>query len=165
MKTLISTYAITLLLTAATAGVYAADFEDYARVVEVSPQYEEINQPRKECTTEYVPVYRERRSVGGAIIGGITGGLIGSHVGRGNGRVAGAAVGAITGALVGDRIDNDDGRVTERPVRSCRTIDNWQTRVQGYAVTYEYQGHTYTTVLPYDPGDRLRVRISVAPKI
>src|SRR5574343_978663 len=34
----------------------AADFEDFGRVVRVTPQVEQINRPRQECRTEYVQV-------------------------------------------------------------------------------------------------------------
>ena len=78
------------------AAAQAADFEDYARVLSVTPQYEQVSTPRQECRTEYenVPRHsqRQERSNGGAIIGGIAGGLLGSQVGNGNGRVAAAAV-------------------------------------------------------------------------
>lgn len=32
-------------------------------------------------------------------------------------------------------------------------------RVDGYRVTYEFQGLEYTTVMSYDPGDRVRIRV------
>lgn len=32
-------------------------------------------------------------------------------------------------------------------------------RVDGYRVTYEFQGREYTTVMSYDPGDRVRIRV------
>jgi uncharacterized protein YcfJ len=148
------------------AYVNAADFEDYARVVSVSPQVEQVNYPQQECHTEYVPVQRESRSMGGSIIGGIAGGILGNQVGGGNGRTAATAAGAIAGAIVGDRIDNSHaGAVDQQPMRQCRTVDNWQSRTNGYAVTYEYMGHANTVVLPYNPGQRMRVRVSVAPQM
>lgn len=145
----------------------AAEFEDYARVISVAPQVEQVNYPQQECTTEYVPVQRQAsRGVGGSILGGLAGGIIGNQVGGGSGRTAATAAGAIAGAIVGDRMENNTaGAVTEQqPVRQCRTVDNWQSRNNGYAVTYEYQGHTYTSVMPYDPGSRMRVRVSVVPR-
>lgn len=145
----------------------AAEFEDYARVISVAPQVEQVNYPQQECTTEYVPVQRQAsRGVGGSILGGLAGGIIGNQVGGGSGRTAATAAGAIAGAIVGDRMENNNaGAVTEQqPVRQCRTVDNWQSRNNGYAVTYEYQGHTYTSVMPYDPGSRMRVRVSVVPR-
>lgn len=145
----------------------AAEFEDYARVVSVNPQVEQVNQPRQECRTEYVTTQHQHpRSMGGSIIGGVAGGIIGNQIGGGNGRTAATAAGAIAGAIVGDRMENSDNNpvVEQRPVRQCYMVDNWQTRTNGYAVTYEYHGHTYTSVMPYDPGARLRVQVSVIPR-
>jgi uncharacterized protein YcfJ len=99
----------------------------------------------------------------GAVIGGIAGGILGNQVGKGNGRTAATAAGAVTGALVGDRVENNGAGTAGRQVQNCRTVDNWQTRVTGYNVEYEYQGRTYSTVMPNHPGDRIRVRVSVTP--
>lgn len=155
----------------AASATQAAEFEDYARVLSVAPQVEQVNQPRQHCTTEYIqtqPQYQpQQRSAGGAIIGGIAGGLLGSQVGGGNGRIAAAAVGAATGAVVGDRMDNNGNAVAAapqmQPVQQCRMVDQWVTRNNGYLVTYEYRGNTYTNVMPYDPGKRLRLHVSVTP--
>lgn len=157
---------VTLAMVSAASAAAAADFEDYARVLSVAPQVEQVNYPQQECRTEYVPVQRQTRGVGGSILGGVAGGILGNQVGGGSGRAAATAAGAIAGAIVGDRLENNDnGSVTEhQPVRQCRTIDNWQSRTNGYAVTYDYHGHTYTSVMPYDPGERLRVRVSVMPR-
>lgn len=146
----------------------AADFDDFARVVSVTPQVEQVNYPQQECYNEYVPVQRQQqRGVGGSILGGVAGGIIGNQVGGGNGRTVATAAGAIAGAIVGDRLENNGntGVVEHQQVRQCRTVDNWQSRTNGYAVTYEYRGHTYTSVMPYDPGERLRVRVSVTPRM
>ncbi|MBI3283362.1 MAG: glycine zipper 2TM domain-containing protein [Burkholderiales bacterium] len=154
---------------------HAADFEDYARVTNVTPQLEQVNVPRQECRNEYETGQRHyqqhpsERSAGGSIIGGIAGGLLGAQVGGGNGRIAAAAAGALTGAIVGDRIENNGNNNSQpvyesHPVRQCRNIDNWETRTNGYAVTYEYHNRTYTTVMPYDPGSRLRLHVSLTPR-
>jgi uncharacterized protein YcfJ len=159
----------------------AADYDDFARVINVTPQVEQINVPRQECRTVYdtTPQYPQReyrrnseRSTGGALVGGIAGGLLGSQVGGGNGKIAAAAVGALTGAIIGDRIDNEavDGRYDagaqydSRPARQCRTIDSWETRTNGYAVTYEYHNRSYTSIMPYDPGNRIRLHVSLTPR-
>lgn len=148
------------------SAAMAADFDDYARVVSVTPQFEQVNYPQQECRTEYVPVQRQQRGAGGSILGGVAGGIIGNQVGGGSGRTVATAAGAIAGAIVGDRLENNDnaGVVEQQPVRSCRTIDNWQSRANGYLVNYEYHGHSYTAVMPYDPGERMRVRVSVMPR-
>ena len=147
--------------------VHSAEYDDFARVTSVTPQYEQVNYPQQECRTEYVTVQRpQQRGVGGSILGGVAGGIIGNQVGGGNGRTVATAAGAIAGAIVGDRLENSDtGVVTEhQPVRQCRTVDNWQSRPNGYLVSYEYHGRSYTAVMPHDPGERMRVRVSVAPR-
>ena len=142
-------------------------YYDTARVISVTPQTERVNNPRQECHTEYIrESYRsDDRDVAGAIIGGIAGGLLGSQIGKGNGKVAGAAVGAATGAIVGDRIDNSDRHdgYRSRPVEHCASVDNWQTVTRNYLVSYRYNGRVYTTTMPSDPGDSIRVRIALAP--
>ncbi len=147
-------------------------YEDRARVISVTPQFERVNTPRQECRTEYVrESYYEapQRSLGGAIIGGVTGGLLGSTIGRGNGRVAAAAVGAGVGAIVGDRVDNNGRdyrgreRVETRPVESCVTVDNWSQVPAGYLVNYEYNGRQYNTVTNEDPGRFIPVHVQVRP--
>lgn len=162
---------LSLALLSAATGIQAAEFEETARVLNVTPQVEQYNQPREECHTEYVPApppQRQSRGVGGSILGGVAGGLLGNQVGGGNGRTAATAVGAIAGALVGDRLENTDnnngGYAPDQPVRQCRTVDHWQSRTNGYAVTYEYHGRSYTSVVPYDPGERIRLRVSVTPR-
>jgi uncharacterized protein YcfJ len=145
----------------------AADFDDYARVVSVSPQVEQVNQPRQECHTEYVTVQRQQgRGIGGSILGGVAGGILGNQVGGGSGRTAATAAGAIVGAIAGDRMENNNGGgVEQQPVERCRSVEHWTTRNNGYAVTYEYRGHTYTSVMPYDPGQRVPVNVSVTPRM
>ena len=144
----------------------AADFEDFGRVVRVTPQVEQVNNPRQECRNQTVEVQQpQERSAGGSIIGGIAGALLGSQVGGGNGRIAAAASGAIAGAVVGDRVDNqNNGSVTsQQQVRQCRTVDHYESRNNGYQVTYDYKGRNYTSIMSYDPGDKVRLRVSVEP--
>jgi uncharacterized protein YcfJ len=148
----------------------AGDFDDYGRVVRVQPRVERVRQPHQECRTEYVQVpVQQQRNAGGSVVGGIVGALLGSQVGGGNGKVAAAAGGAIAGAMVGDHMENDgrssNGAVQEQAVRQCRTVDSVETRNAGYDVTYEYRGHTYTTLMDRDPGDRVRLHVSVQPDL
>jgi len=146
----------------------AGDFEDFGQVVRVQPRIEQVRTPHRECRTDYVqaPV-QQQRSQGGTVIGGITGALLGSQVGGGNGKVAAAAAGAIAGAMVGDHVDNDGrnyGGTQEQAVQRCRNVDAVEQRTNGYDVTYDYRGHSYTTVMSRDPGERVRLRVSVEPE-
>jgi uncharacterized protein YcfJ len=153
----------------------ASEFADYGRVIRVQPRVEQIRQPREECKTEYVqvPVQQQpqQRSAGGAIIGGIAGALLGNQVGGGSGRAAATAAGAIAGAVVGDRVDNNGRAVQSQPqymqeqaVRQCRMVDAYESRTSGYDVTYDYRGQTYTSLMDRDPGQRIRLRVSVEPE-
>jgi len=141
-------------------------FTARAQVLASTPVFETINEPRRECWTETVGYetqgHRESNNGGGAILGAIAGGLIGSTVGKGNGRVAAAAVGAATGAVVGDRWNDGGTRYESRPqqVERCRTQDNFRQVVNGYDVRYRFQGHEYSTRLPYDPGRWLTLNVS-----
>ena len=47
----------------------------------------------------------------------------------------------------------------------CRTVqvERRERRLTAYDVEYRYMGETYMSRLPYDPGSRLRLRISVMP--
>jgi len=38
-----------------------------------------------------------------------------------------------------------------------------EERISGYDVAYAYGGETYSTVLDYDPGRYVEVRVSVTP--
>ncbi|MET3130443.1 uncharacterized protein YcfJ [Oxalobacteraceae bacterium GrIS 1.11] len=149
--------------------VQAADFEDFGRVVRTTPQVEQVNHPRQECRTEYVQTQQQpqQRSMGGSVIGGIAGALLGNQVGGGNGRTAATAAGAIAGAITGDRIDNNGnnngGGTQEQAVKQCRTVDHWESRNNGFEVTYDYRGRNYTSMMSYDPGQRVRLRVSVEP--
>jgi uncharacterized protein YcfJ len=144
----------------------AGDFEDFGRVVRVQPRVEQVRTPHRECRTDYVqaPV-AQPRSQGGSVIGGIAGALLGSTIGGGNGKVA--AAGGIAGAMVGNNIDNQNNayapQTQEQAVQRCRNVDTVEQRPVGYDVTYDYRGHTYTTFSNSDPGDRIRLRVSVEP--
>lgn len=167
MKTIPVAAIAGLLLGSPLARAGATFYED-ARVKNVSPEYERVAVPHEECRSEYVPNGYHRRESGsllGPVIGGVAGGLLGAQVGRGNGRTAAAAAGAAIGAITGDRLSRlDEGYDGgTREVRSCRTVDQWERRVAGYRVAYEFHGRTYTAMLPYDPGPRLRVRVDIDP--
>lgn len=154
-----------------------ADFEEFGRVTRVQPRVEQVRQPREECRTEYVPVqqqpqYNQQRSAGGGILGAIAGGIIGNQVGGGSGKAAATAVGAVVGAVAGDRISNQNQSnqyaqnsqyPQEQAVRQCRMVDAWESRTMGYDVTYDYRGRSYTSFMDRDPGQRIRLIVSVQP--
>lgn len=150
-------------------------FVDRARVQDVQPQYEQVQVPRQECTSQLVqdapqPVAGSGgNGVAGAVIGGVAGGILGHQVGRGTGRDVATAAGAVVGAIAGNSLQNANAQPQQyvqappREVRSCRTVNDMQQRLIGYRVTYEYRGNQYVTVMHEQPGRSLPVRVSVTP--
>ena len=155
---------------AAAAQAQAPSFVDRARVQAVEAQYEQVQVPRQECTSQWVTETVAAPAIGangygGVILGGVAGGLLGNQVGKGHGREAATAAGAVIGAIAGDRLasHNAPQQVAQREVRSCRVVHELQQRPAGYRVTYEYRGQLYTTVTRDQPGSTLPVRVSVTP--
>ncbi len=154
----------------------------WADVLRVDPVYNVPEQtvPKQECWEEQVPIDSsdsdDRDSSRGvaSVVGAIIGGLIGHQVGHGHGRTAATAAGAVAGGVIGnniaaanerDDVDRGDEQAPRyKVVRRCRTVDPpVQRRIIGYDVEYRYRGDIYTARLLHDPGDRLRVRVSVTP--
>jgi uncharacterized protein YcfJ len=149
-------------------------YQDNARVTRVMPRIEQVSMPQEECHMEMErvaapPQNAQGQNIGGAIIGGIAGGLLGNQVGGGNGRAAATAIGAVGGALVGQNVagNMNNSQVPpgpiERQVRRCNVVNRVVERNAGYDVSYVYNGHTFSTVMPADPGTSLRVNVSVSP--
>lgn len=153
------TTAAALMLCAAFTA-QAASFEDYARIVAVQEKYDTTSQPRR-VVCDNGPAGASNGPGVGTLIGAVAGGLLGAQVGKGDGRTAAAAVGAATGALAGNHLENN----TANAGRNCyQTADDYNPRVVGYNVTYEYAGRTFTEFSPYAPnGDTFKVRVSLMP--
>lgn len=163
--------AAVLMLAGIGSAASAAEFIDTAEVIAANPIYETVNEPRRECRTEYISETvsaprPERRSYLGTIIGGVAGGLLGAQIGDGNGRTAAAATGAVIGALVGDNMSNNRNEYAEtttrsRPVERCYNVDNTRKQVKGYDVTYRYNDRVGSVILPYNPGRTVRIGVGV----
>ena len=144
----------------------------YADVLRADPVYEyyQVLEPREDCYDERV-VTREPDGgdpTGGTILGALIGGALGNQVGSGSGRRAATVAGAVIGGSVGRNVDKGNGppgRTYEDTARRCRVVDEprEEQRIAGYNVEYRYRGEVYMSRLDYDPGDRLRVRVSVTP--
>lgn len=148
---------------------------DYAKVISSQPivNYVTVKTPVRECWEEmqYYTVDRRPRHGGGAtLVGAILGGVIGHQVGSGRGNDAATVAGTLIGAAVGSEASRQrhDGYGEERiarPIERCETRfqSREEQRIDGYRVTYRYHGQKYSTVMPYDPGNRIRVRVDVRP--
>lgn len=135
----------------------------WADVLRVSPVYAVANAERhEECVDQPVVVHQDRRP-GGALLGAVAGGVLGSTIGKGDGRTAATVVGAVAGGAIGGAASR--GRDYETTATDCHTVvvAGEQREILGYDVEYRYRGEVYASHLSYDPGLRMRVRVDVSP--
>ena len=147
------------------------DFVAYGKVVEAEPQYRSVrvSEPRRECWGEEVRVpdggYRSHT---GVILGGLIGGVVGHELGNRHHRPLTTAAGAVLGASLGR--DLSDGRRTHaydvRHEEVCRVTDSYRVedRLDGYRVTYRYNGKTFVTHTDHAPGRRIPLDVSIHPR-
>ncbi|HEV7122012.1 MAG TPA: glycine zipper 2TM domain-containing protein [Rhodanobacter sp.] len=121
------------------------------------------NVPRQECYDQQVVRHEGGNTTAGTVLGAVIGGVLGNTVGKGDGRKAATVVGAVAGGAVGNRASRgQDYETTQTQCRDVNTVSE-QRRIIGYDVEYRYRGEVYMSRLDYDPGERLRVRVSVTP--
>lgn len=152
---------------------YEQDMPDNAKVawadvLRVDPIYENVrsSNPREVC--EDIPVeYRvdNGNKAAGTVLGAIVGGVLGSTVGKGDGRRAATVAGAVVGGAVGNGVAQRDDGYYSGAERRCHVVQDvaQERRLVAYDVQYRYRGDVYMSRLEFDPGDRLRVRVSVEP--
>lgn len=137
----------------------------WADVLRVDPIYgvARTEVPRQECYDQPVVRHEGGHSTAGTVLGAVIGGVLGSTVGKGDGRKAATVAGAVAGGAIGNGASR--GRDYESSETRCREVSSVseQRRLMGYDVEYRYHGEVYVSRLNYDPGERLRVRVSVAP--
>lgn len=147
---------------------------DYAQVLSSQPivDYVTVKTPVRECweETQHYTVRRHGHgNAGGTLLGAVIGGVIGHQFGSGRGNDAATIAGSLIGAAVGnDATRHNHGAAVEhhsRPVERCKTTyrEHREERIDGYRVTYRYHGQKYVTEMPYDPGNKLRIRVDVRP--
>lgn len=148
------------------AGQAGARFA-WADVLRVDPVYSvvSVDRPRQECYDEEVTTAQTGNGGAGAVLGAVVGGVLGNVIGKGDGRKAATVAGAVAGGAIGHGVaTRNDGSQVDTRTR-CRQVSelHQERRVDGYDVEYRYHGDVYVSRLAYDPGERLRVRVSVTP--
>lgn len=124
MKTVL-TVAVLSALGLSAGAVSATEYGDVATVISATPIVVRVATPRRECVTEQVTNYDERRvrrpvqeqyvsesrgnSGAGAVLGAIIGGVVGHQFGNSSGgRDRGTAAGAIVGGLIGNSVEKEN---------------------------------------------------------
>ncbi|KRE89607.1 hypothetical protein ASG87_04590 [Frateuria sp. Soil773] len=166
--------ALALALVAAGASAQDARYANnddnthygWADVLRVDPVYgiARTEVPRQECYDQPVVRHEGGNSTAGTLLGAVIGGVLGNTVGKGDGRKAATVAGAVAGGAIGNGVSRRGGdyQDTETHCRDVSSVSE-QRRLTGYDVEYRYHGEVYVSRLNYDPGERLRVRVSVAP--
>jgi uncharacterized protein YcfJ len=147
---------------------------DFAQVVNVEPHYRQVrvSEPVRECWQETSTASNgpfSYNNIGGTLIGGALGTVVGNQIGRGRGKDVARVAGALIGGAIGANVSRDRQRQLygdqRRTYERCdvRYRESWEERIDGYEVTYVYAGRQYVTQMPYDPGERIQVRVDVTP--
>ncbi len=158
----------------------------YEALPETAPSDGEVAPSRPDCSDAAPPPPHDNdltdNRAAGTVIGALIGGVIGHAFGRGDGNKAATAVGAVAGGVAGNRIAAAQDQKTDarqqadaerdavsaslrdcREARPIRGSSQPERRIVGYDVEYRYKGEIYMARLPFDPGDRMRVKITVVP--
>ncbi len=165
---------VTLLAVSSIASAeYSQGTIDEATVLSADPVYRtvRINQPTEQCWDEKVatPARSGYKSHTPKILGAIIGAAVGNEFGSGRGRDLATAAGAVLGGSIGrdaqanHRSKHHQGGYTYQ--KRCEVVDSYHTeeRLDGYDVTYRYNGQVGSTFTKHDPGSTIRVSVNVVP--
>jgi uncharacterized protein YcfJ len=134
-----------------------AQAQEVGQVISRTAVYQQVAVPRQTCT-QTAPQPPTTTSGGGAIIGAIAGGLIGSQLGGRDSQGIATMAGVIGGAVLGNKVEGQGNPPT--PQTTCTTQTVYENRLIGYNVVYEYAGKQYTVQLPQDPGPTIPLQVT-----
>ncbi len=187
MKKLFVTAGFTTLLGLSSAAVLAGDkhhqkyhddnhysersYQEKASVTHVEPLYTtvRVSTPQRECyeRPQHRSDYRQQESYTGTIAGGLIGGVLGNQFGKGSGNTVMTIAGTLLGGSIGRDADRYSSQVNSGYDRGeeCRITQHVheEQRIDGYLVTYRYQGQTYSTEMDHHPGKHIPINVSVRP--
>jgi len=146
-------------------------FTGTVKVTQVVPIYRTVRiaEPREECYEKEV-YYRNNGYVSATpmIAGGVIGGILGNQFGRGNGKTVMTVAGTVLGGSIGRDIGHNNQTYTQHGPQTethCEIINDYreEEQIDGYRVTYRYHGKKFNTTLPYHPGKRVKLDVSIRP--
>lgn len=145
---------ITSLLCIAATGALA---QEVGQVISRTAVYQQVAVPRQTCV-QNAPQPPAQTSGGGAIIGAIAGGVIGSQLGGRDSQGIATMAGVIGGAVLGNKVESQNN--PPPPQTTCTTQTVYENRLIGYNVVYEYAGKQYNVQLPQDPGPTIPLQVT-----
>jgi uncharacterized protein YcfJ len=138
----------------------------WADVLRVDPVYGVVQTatPTQQCYDQQVTQQTPSNKGIGTVLGAVVGGVLGSTIGHGRGNTAATVGGAVVGGAVGNSVASGGQTYTSnQTVCQPGSQVSQQRQIIGYDVEYRYHGDVYMSRLSYDPGERLRIRVNVAP--
>jgi len=175
MKRMITISALAAIVTLSSPSVFAGKshykndnyrYQDSARVTHVEPiyKYGRTATPYKNCRDQYSN--GQNRYYRNNYTPVIVGGVIGNQFGDGNAKIATTLVGTVIGGVIAHKLDyNNQSYYGYQDQSDClinRRHHNKQ-KIDGYRVTYKYQGKKFTTIMDHHPGKRIPISVSVRP--
>ncbi len=150
-------------------GVRHADATSFgvATVLSATPVWETVRTGGQQQVCDDDGYYRgdnEGRKTAGTVLGAIVGGALGNTVGKGDGRKAATIAGAVAGGAIGRHAASDGSGESYGANCHDENLDRAERRRIGFDVEYNYKGDIYLTRMAYDPGNRVRVRVTVVPE-
>ena len=140
----------------------------YARVVGVEPivRYVTVDRPERQCWNEAVREPASPYGVAGPTLAGtIVGAAIGRQFGGDDERDVLTVLGAIAGGAVANKRAERNQVYRDVVVERCEVVSRRYTEevVDGYRVTYEYQGRRYRMTTAQHPGNRVQLAVDLRP--
>lgn len=137
----------------------------YAHVLHVVPVYQELQvaETTEICDRPDPAAQARPAPAGHTTLGDLIGGVIG--LGNAHGRERSAASGTATALGAPEDALGQRGTGDTPEGDGCRQVETLvaERQLVAYDVEYRYRDEVFVSRLRHDPGDRLRLRVAVAP--
>ena len=139
---------------------YSAEIYEEGIVISSSAIYKASNKPYLICES-YIENNQNEKTATGALIGGLTGWVIGNSIGNGKGKLAMGIFGAGGGAIIGDKIEEKYFTENKR-TEKCSEVNRNESILNGYLTKFRFKNKESELVTSnqYQKGDKIFIRIN-----